>query len=490
MEKFKEMELSFLRMKSNVDSLTAKKLQAEADLDKCEKSKRLLQENTEKALQEVEDMRARFESLTRQRDLLDEEVKVLRQQLMNLTQMAARTEMESHIHKEVKCQLESELGELKQQNQLFELHKTQFLAWLESRKSVSQNGVPPELDHRESRFSSFNLSGCEPPVCKLSETKLHDKRASNQLIHRFCAHRNPNSLLISAGEDGRVVILDADQPSASPIYNLSPHHSPGSVTAIDMNEDFSKVVCAWSGNSALDTVLTVVNMTNQRAGGTFRGHTARIVHCSFIDQGRLASAAMDRTLRLWDARRETCVRTLHSTSNIYAAATSSDRSLMATGHQNGSLKLVSVRGGGDAQEHLIVERVHSLPVTGCAFSESDPNYLCTIGRDNVVKLFDVRRMDFSGGSSLVTIDVSNYRTRDAYTQPSFCHARNMIAAPSSKGFTVWSSKTGAVLAQTSIEGAAGSGATTLSWIGNGLLAAGSASGVLSIWGPDCPNLNK
>lgn len=422
-----------------------------------------------------EEKNIRIHSLNRQVDTLQEEINALRIQNSNLIQIAAKAEHEVQILTTQMQQLQQQLQQQQQSSQ--NLHQEQKQPSEQINSSSTRRSI-----------TSLALKTSLPPNRLISSFRLHDKGSVNQLAFRICLHKVPPSVLLSAGDDGKVCLLDCSNLESCipnqpfPILKQFGLPTGGGVTALDVSEDFNRIVCASSGKSSLDTIMSVFTLSTQRCGGSFRGHAARIVHCSFIEHGRIVSAALDRTIRVWDARREVCLKTLHTPSNIYSAEVSKDRAFLATGHQNGSVKVYSLRGASsdNIQEVCSIERAHSMPITGVCFSDIDSNIIATVGRDNLVKLFDLRRIEMAGSASLVSFDCSDFRVRDAYSLPSLNTSQGFLAAPSTKGFAVWSTKTGALLCQPAVSG----GATAVTWI-NGesdMCAVGNGSGDVSLWG--------
>ncbi|PFH34427.1 WD domain, G-beta repeat-containing protein [Besnoitia besnoiti] len=220
-----------------------------------------------------------------------------------------------------------------------------------------------------------------------------------------------HELLLTCGQDGFLALVDATAPALLYSFLVSPSKAP--LLCVDAVPDQRIALVA-----AADVSLYTVNACSQRVVSTLKGHSGRITACGFLrsvahsqtpgkgsaarglggagalmtgaggpNSATLWSCSLDRTVRLWDARRSACVKTTSLNSAVTMGAVSPDGEWLATAHQNGSVSLLNVRTEKCARVASL--QLHEDAATGVAF---DPRgcLLATQGKDNQVKIVDVR----------------------------------------------------------------------------------------------------
>ena len=118
-----------------------------------------------------------------------------------------------------------------------------------------------------------------------------------------------------------------------------------------------------------------------------RGHTDWVQTVAFSpDGGRLATASVDDTARVWDARTGAELLTLREHTHLVAAvAFSPDGARLATASYDKTARVWDARSGAE----LFTLRGHTGPVTSLAFS-SDGGRLATASEDNTARVWDAR----------------------------------------------------------------------------------------------------
>ncbi|KAF7136838.1 hypothetical protein CNMCM5793_006408 [Aspergillus hiratsukae] len=140
-------------------------------------------------------------------------------------------------------------------------------------------------------------------------------------------------------------------------------------------------------SASLDRTLRLWNTEWQNCSHVLKGHTSsvtRIVTAHAIMA--IASLSIDRTVRVWDAQSGRCLHTLTGhTSSVEGAAFSKDDTMLATSSSDHTIRLWYVEGGVCVR----VLKGHVGWVMGLDFAE-DQKMLVSAAIDRTVRLWDVQ----------------------------------------------------------------------------------------------------
>ncbi|MFM9960132.1 MAG: SUMF1/EgtB/PvdO family nonheme iron enzyme [Planctomycetaceae bacterium] len=118
---------------------------------------------------------------------------------------------------------------------------------------------------------------------------------------------------------------------------------------------------------------------------TLKGHTAGVTSVTFSSDGkRLASASIDKSVKIWDASSGQVAHTLEGhTAGVTSVAFSSDGKRLASTSHDKTLKVWDVTSG----QEMLTLKGHAWSVTSVAFSP-DGKRLASVSYDRTMKLWD------------------------------------------------------------------------------------------------------
>mmetsp|Transcript_4767 Transcript_4767/g.633 ORF Transcript_4767/g.633 Transcript_4767/m.633 type:complete len:80 (-) Transcript_4767:373-612(-) len=78
----------------------------------------------------------------------------------------------------------------------------------------------------------------------------------------------------------------------------------------------------------------------------------------------IITGSQDRSMKIWDAGRGSCIKTMTCYSNLYGASISEEDSFLASAHFDGHLRVWAPTTGEMIQDL----QLHEMPITCVAFS--------------------------------------------------------------------------------------------------------------------------
>ncbi|GJP79721.1 hypothetical protein CLOP_g9919, partial [Closterium sp. NIES-67] len=281
----------------------------------------------------------------------------------------------------------------------------------------------------------------------------------------------------------------ADSPPA-------PHHSFSALLAASTDHKlYLWDAATWQVRHTLtghtDKVVAV-DVDEHRGGGI----TSSSGGSSSSSSARAISAAYDRTMKLWDLERGFATVTFlcHSNCNTLRFAPGGV-SALCSGHVDGHLRMWDVRTGKLANEVA----AHAMAITSLSLSSSavaarhsgggasaaSIHDLVTCGRDNILRVFDLRSL----AAKQVLRGPQGFRVASNWSRACVSPTDEYVAAGSMDGSViVWSRRTAAVerhlKPQASVSGSGlGSGSSSGSTGSGGSASAAAVAPILTtVWG--------
>eukprot|EP00761_Pharyngomonas_kirbyi_P010357 gb/GECH01010377.1/.p1 GENE.gb/GECH01010377.1/~~gb/GECH01010377.1/.p1 ORF type:complete len:566 (+),score=90.59 gb/GECH01010377.1/:1-1698(+) len=266
--------------------------------------------------------------------------------------------------------------------------------------------------------------------------------------------------LVTGGADKEVKLWDAR--TTSPISTL--RGTRQGVVRVGYSRDDTLVLAACN-----DACVYVWNARGQHRH-TLTGHTDKIYgSCFSNDSSHIITGSHDRTIKLWETSRGSCIKT----KICFSSCTDLDvnGNTCVSGHYDGCIRLWDGRSLKQTQD---IPNVHVHAITSLSIAP-DARYVLTNSRDNTLNIFDMRMQ-----RTILTLNHSEYRTGFNHNKACWSPCGSYVAAGSktSKVF-VWDAASGEVHQE--LSGHEGSVAA-VAWSPDGTsLASAGFDGYFILW---------
>lgn len=315
---------------------------------------------------------------------------------------------------------------INQQNQEIELLRNRLAM---SDPKNSQSGVDPTL----------MMSSLEGPIIKNQKPPIRWARVISRahtdavLCCKYDPHR---SILVTGGADKSIKIWDC----ISGTLAGSLRGPTMSVRSIDLSLDDRHILACSN-----DKNLYFWRRGEARGDRSLDGITAHClvghndkVTCGFFSDGsRIVSGSHDRTLKIWDFSRSSCIATTPSLgSKVSDLCSVPALGSIVSSHFDGSLRFSDPRSLKSSLDRL--DNLHSSQSISGIHISPDGLTLLTNGRDSRLHLVDLRKM-----SVVMSYDHSKYCNGSESNKAVFtATGKQVIAGGSDGSIFVWESVTG------------------------------------------------
>jgi autophagy-related protein 16-1 len=201
-----------------------------------------------------------------------------------------------------------------------------------------------------------------------------------------------------------------------------------------------------SGNEAFARVwsMRTGRLIHSLAASESQSSVKTYACCFTNDSSRALTGSHNRTIRLWDMKNGLNIHTMMCKSSVNGMSLSPNGDLLASAHLDRHVRFWSVTN----REHVHEANLHVQQVTGVQFSP-DGSQVLTSGRDNCLKLLDIRTWKVV---RTFRDEKHDYHCGVNYAHPAFSpDGRYVISGGTDGAVHVWEADSGKALAPLTVE---------------------------------------
>ncbi|PRP75660.1 hypothetical protein PROFUN_15626 [Planoprotostelium fungivorum] len=240
------------------------------------------------------------------------------------------------------------------------------------------------------------------------------------------AYNFSGTILATGGADHVLKLWDTRSQ-----YSLRSPLQGGSQSIMDVKFSLNDEMVLAASN---DSTVRLWAVQTGRLRHTLTGHEGKVLSASFTpDSQKVVSGSHDRTLKLWDLAKGYCMRTIFCFSSCNTLVLNAEGKMAISGHFDHHVRIWDVRSAECSHE---LDSLHSDQVTSVCLSP-DSTTLLTNGRDNLLKLVDLRTNQEIG-----CFKDEGYKSAAIWNKASFSPDGQFVIAGGNDGkLFVWNTKT-------------------------------------------------
>ncbi|GBF52481.1 high-affnity carbon uptake protein Hat/HatR [Microcystis sp. 0824] len=244
--------------------------------------------------------------------------------------------------------------------------------------------------HRHKRINSVAFSPCQGFLVSGGDDQTVRiwSLETKELISTLTGHQDkvtavavhPDREIIASGSEDKTVKIWSVKTGE--ILSTLQGHSD-KVLTVKFSQNGQLLA---SGGGENDKTVIIWNL-GEKSSITLKGHSDWFGGILSVDFGSnnkfLASGSKDKTIKIWDIKRGTEVKTLSEHSDhINSVSVSPNNQLLASGSDDKSLKLWDLKAAG----RVIISIPHPQKIYAVCFSP-DGNYIATACQDKIVRVY-------------------------------------------------------------------------------------------------------
>ena len=303
---------------------------------------------------------------------------------INLKRIKEQSELEEQL-----SIINQERNRMIEEKRLLNAQKLQLKVLLEKAKSgklTSLSSGPRESNlEEELRMTDSNPSNAEDilevnlTLTKTKSVQIHKVNDSQKKNWIMAMSLNTNQkLLATCGLDNRIVISDITK-------GLTPEmtfHTPETINTCVEFLDKQRLLIVGTQNKDVD----IYDIPKGRRIQKLKSHSESVNSVAVIDDVSIVSGSADRTIKLWDLKRNALVHSFLLGSVVQSIQ--SGNNLIFSAHYDGSIKIASVNNNKTIFDEKVLGEVS---LNYVKFVEGS-NELFVAGQDHHFGIFDLRMM--------------------------------------------------------------------------------------------------
>jgi len=302
-----------------------------------------------------------------------------------------------------------------------------------------------------------------PPIKKINQFEANNGEVFEVKFSPDGSH------LATAGEDKCVNIYNVRNPASrieSPVLTLKGANA--AITSVSFSKNGRHIL-----GSSNDQAARVWDLSSGKITQSLTGHQGPVTTARYLTQTSAVTGSQDRTVRVWDLTKTSCIKTLWPGSKCIDVCNGSmDGSLIMSAHYNKQIHVTDIRAPKDEKQVISL----SGRPTSIAVPEDFSQSLLALTRNNDLAVIDLRQMTVR--ISLTDFE-NDFRVTADYSRCSLSPCGGLALATGQDGrISCWDVNTGRLLEGANAESAGN--LISCDWSSR-LVATGSKSKTVVLW---------